>query len=60
MYAFRSDVEEICKDCEDHKSCVQIEDDCGCISAFLELVWRDKKILYESELRRIKNEKIYQ
>lgn len=51
MYAFRSDVEEICKDCEDHKSCVQIEDDCGCISAFLELVWRDKKILYESELK---------
>jgi len=52
MYAFRSDVEEICKRCDAFGSCkgADIEDQCGCSTAFLEICYREKKIFYESEL----------
>lgn len=53
MYAFKADVEEICKRCDAFGACqrADIEDGCGCITAYLELCYHEKQIFYESDLK---------
>lgn len=52
MYALRKDVEEICERCG---HCSDSEgtdlDDGECLTAYIDIVYREKQIFYESDLK---------
>jgi len=53
IYALRKDVEEVCKSCSVCDG-EDIEDGCGCLTAFVLICNSDRPIFYESDLRKIK------
>ena len=57
IYAFRKDVEEICNRCDAFGACqgADIEDGCGCVTAFIEICYREKQLFYESDLKKEKS-----
>jgi len=50
IFALKKDVEEICKKCSDCDG-RDIEDGCGCLTAFMEICYRNKSIFYGSDLK---------
>lgn len=52
MYALRKDTEEICERCGDCSECEGTDlDDGECVTAYVQIVYHEKRIFYESELK---------
>lgn len=52
MYALRKDIEEICERCGDCSECEGTDlDDGECVTAYINIVFYEKKIFYESDLK---------
>jgi hypothetical protein len=51
IFGFKKDLKEICRKCPSSAGCFDLEDGCGCLTAFCELCWRSKQLVYESDLK---------